>query len=104
MINEVTAIDPLGRTIHLLPSILFFENEEEGILNDVSTIIQKPALLIEAEENHQIHFYYFRSVGWNKTLLLVTRFDNGRWEAYKYEKNPPSEMLSVLLKRGKQII
>ena len=104
MVDEVTTVDPLGRTIHLLPEISFPENEEEGILNDASTIIKKPALLIEIEENNEKQFYYFRSVGWNKTLLLIVRFNGGRWEAYKCIKNPSSQMLSTLLKKGKQLI
>ena len=104
MINEVTAIDPLGKTVHLLPGILFSENEDEGIYDGATTVIKKPALLVEVNENNETQFYYFRSVGWNKTLLLTTRFHEGRWEAFQCLKNPSSEMISALLKKGKHII
>jgi hypothetical protein len=86
MANEVTTIDPLGKTIHLLPAILFPDNKAGEIYDDAATVIQKPAILIEANENNETEYHYFRSVGWNNTLLITVRFKNGRWEAYKCVK------------------
>jgi hypothetical protein len=104
MPNESAVIDPLGKTIHLLPDIFFSENETEEIFDDASTVIKKPALLVEVNENDVTQFYYFRSVGWNKTLLIITRWDKDRWEAYRCVKNPSSEELSAILKKGNQLI
>lgn len=104
MANEVTATDPLGKTIYLLPAIFFTENEANEIYDDAATVINKPAMLIEENQNNETQFHYFRSVGWNNTLLLTVRFNNDRWEAYKCIKNPSSQMLSGLLKKGKQIL
>lgn len=104
MLNEVAAKDPLGKTIYLLNGFFFAENEENGIYDDATVVIKKPAILIEADEVDGKEFYYFRSIGWNKTLLLAVRWNNERWEAYKCIKNPSSEMLSEILKKGKQII
>lgn len=103
MPNEVDAIDPLGKTIYLLPGILFTENEADEIYDDAATVIKKPALVIEVNENSKTQYYYFRSIGWNKTLLLVAHWNNERWEAYNCIKNPTSDMLSAILKKGKQI-
>jgi hypothetical protein len=104
MPNEVAVIDPLGKTIYLLPGILFSENEAEEIYDDATVVIKKPALLVEVHENNATQLYYFRSIGWNKTLLIITRRDNERWEAYSCVKNPSSEILSAILKKGKQLI
>ena len=104
MTNEVIVIDPLGQYVHLLPGIPFSENEEQEIYDGAATVITKPAILIEIRQKERTEFYYFRSVGWNKTLLLITRFKDDHWEAYKCVKNPPSEMLSYLLQTGRQII
>ena len=104
MPNEVVVIDPLGKTIHLLPGVFFSENEAEEIYDDATTVIKKPALLVESHENNTTQLYYFRSIGWNKTFLIITKWDHERWEAYSYIKNPSSETLSAILKKGNQLI
>jgi hypothetical protein len=104
MANGVTAIDPLGKTIHLLPGIFFTRNEANEIYDDAAEVIQKPALLVEVHENKETQFYYFRSIGWNNTLLIIARFHSDRWEAYDCIKNPSSKMLSSILKKGTQIL
>ena len=104
MPNEVAVTDPLGKTIYLLPGIFFSQNEVEEVYDDATAIIKKPAMLIEVRENNSTEFYYFRSIGWKKTLLVVTRWSNNRWEAYKCLKNPSSEILSAILKKGKQLV
>ena len=104
MTNDVIATDPLGKTIHLLPADLFAQNESNEIYDDVATVIRKPAMLIEVKENDESQYYYFRSVGWNNTLLIIVRSNNNQWEAYDYIKNPSSQMLSSILKQGKQLL
>ena len=104
MPNEVAAIDPLGKTIFLLPGIFFTENEADEIYDDATTVNKKPAILVEVNENNETQFYYFRSIGWNKTFLIISRWNNERWEAYNFIKNPSSETLSAILKKGKQIL
>lgn len=104
MLNEVAVIDPLGKTIHLLPGIFFSENEAEEIYDDATIVIKKPALHVEVHEKGATQLYYFRSIGWNKTLLIVTRWSNNRWEAYSCVKNPSSETLSAILKKGNHLI
>lgn len=105
MANEVmSVIDPLGRTVFLLPGIAMDKNEEQGIFDGAVTVIQKPAMLIEVSENDETEFYYFRSVGWNYTMLIKVQFKNGRWEAYHCIKNPSNKELTQILKRGKQIL
>lgn len=104
MANEVVALDPFGKTIHLLPVVWFSENETAEIFDDATTVIEKPALVIEVTENNQTELYYFRSVGWNNTLLITVRHTNNRWEAYNFLKNPSSQFLSTILKKGRQIL
>jgi hypothetical protein len=103
MPNEVITTDPLGKTIHLLPADLFTETETSEIYDDATTVIRKPAILIEVKEKDETLYYYFRSVGWNNTLLITVRFNNNRWEAFHYVKNPSNQMLSSVLRKGKQL-
>lgn len=104
MANEVVALDPLGKTIHLLHGVSFDENENGEVYDDVVTVIEKPALVVEVRENGETEFYYFRSVGWNSTLLIKVHHNNDRWEAYDFIKNASSQLLSSVLKKGKQIL
>lgn len=103
MAGNLTVIDPLGKLIHLLPEIFTTENDAEEIYDDAAMVIKKPAVIIEANENGAVQYYYFRSVGWNRTLLIIAHWNNSQWEAYKCIKNPSSEMLVNLMKKGKQI-
>lgn len=104
MINEVIAKDPFGKIIHLSPGMIFTKNDPDEIYDDAATVIKKPAIIIEVKENDESQLYYFRSVGWNNTLLITAKFNNGRWEAYECLKNPSSEVLSAVLKKGKQLL
>lgn len=104
MTNEVIAQDPFGKTIYILPGIFFTEIESAEIYDDAATVIKKPAIVVEVTENNETQFYYFRSVGWNSTLLIEVRLNNERWEAYACVKNPSGEMLLSVLKNGKQIL
>jgi hypothetical protein len=104
MANEVMSInDPLGKQIFLLEGIRIAENDPD-IYDDAITVIEKPAMMIEVNENNETEFYYFRSIGWHNTLLIMARFQNGRWEAYQRIANPPYDDLIELIKKGKQII
>ena len=104
MPGELTATDPLGNTVHLLPEVYFKEDTESGIYDDVTTVINKPAALIEINENGEIQYFYYRSVGWSNALLIISRYHNDRWEAFSLVQNPSVDMMSALLKKGKQII
>jgi hypothetical protein len=104
MINEVAVMDPLGKLIYLPPDLFTKQNSAKDIFNDVSTVITKPAILIEVMENEQLQFYYFRSIGWNKTFLIIIHQINDRWEVHQCIRNPAGETLAAVLKKGKQIL
>jgi hypothetical protein len=107
MTNEVTPVtDPLGNTIFLSQGICMDENQKTDpeVYDSAITVIQKPAILVKMETDHQLEHYYFRSIGWHNTMLIIARFKNERWESHKCVRNPSSEVLSELLKNGKQLI
>jgi len=104
MLDDVALIDPLGKTIYFLADLFTKQNSGNGVLNDVTEVITKPAILVEVQENDQTRFYYFRSVGGNKTFAIIVRRINDQWQAYHCIKNPAGEMLSMVLKKGKQIL
>ncbi len=102
--EEIKVLDPLGKTIYLPLGICDKEDTQQDIYDDVQTVIQKPAILIEVTENSENYFYYFRSIGWNQTLLITVHLRNSQWEAVHCQKNPSTRELSFILKKGKQII
>jgi hypothetical protein len=106
MANEViSVIDPLGNTIYLQENICV-ENEKPDpeIYDTAINVIQKPAMLIKVEKDHSVQHYYFRSVGWQNTMLISVVFASGKWLSDKCVRNPSNEELSELLKAGKQIL
>jgi hypothetical protein len=105
MANEVIpVVDPLGNTIYLLED-LCVENEEPDpeIYDTAITVIKKPAMVIETKNDHSIQHYYFRSVGWQNTILISVLLKSGKWLSDKCWRNPTYQELSDLLKTGKQI-
>ena len=106
MANEVMSIvDPLGNTIILLEG-LCFENEkpDPGVYDTVVNVIQKPAMMISVETDHSTLHYYYRSIEWHNTMLISVLYKNGKWYSEKCIRNPSNEVLSILLKSGKQIL
>ena len=107
MTEEVTYInDPLGRKICIAKNLCSLENEEIDTLDlfdDLFSVITKPAILIEASGTPK-EFCYFRSIGWNLSVLIKVKFIDHCWEAYSCIINPSDEVIVSLLKNGKQII
>ena len=97
--------DPFNKLIYLIEGICDVgEEQDTEIYDDVSMAIQKPAICIEVNHNKIKEFYYFRSVGWQSTILIRVHFINDRWETAHCEKNPSNERLSEILKKGKQLL
>ena len=106
MANEATMVtDPLGNQIYLLQASLLHSGSKKmgEIYDDIVTVIKKPAILIRVNGDPD-ELYYYRSIGWHHTILLVVRFQNGRWETHQCIQDPPAEQLSGLMKKGKQLI
>ena len=101
---EDEVIDPLGKSIYLPADLFTKQNSAANIFNDVFTVITKPAILVEVTENGQVQFYFFRSIGWNKTFLIIIRQINDRWQVHQCIRNPAGETLAAVLKKGKQIL
>ena len=107
MVDEERIIeDPLGNRIRFLnASCETNDPESEGeIYDDTVRVIQNPAILIEYGNGAQMEMYYYRSIGWNDTLLIKTRRVNGEWEVYYCERNPESTVVHELLRTGKQLM
>jgi hypothetical protein len=104
MANEARAVtDPLGNAVFLLDDLSKF-TAKGGIYDDATTVITKPALVIETIEDNEKEMHYFRSIGWDHTMLITVHFRNNRWEASSYLRDPPNDMLAVILKKGKQLL
>jgi len=98
-----TVTDPLGNPV-LLPGDLFKLTPKAGIYDDASAVITKPALVIEINNGNEIEMYYFRSIGWDHTMLITVRQKNDRWEASSLERDPPNEILADIMKKGRQLL
>jgi len=106
MANDVrTVTDPLGNTIHLLQDIHLMSCENEKDMYDSpETVISKPAMLIEVTRELKKQMYYFRYVGGERTMLILVDYNGSRWEITECIRNPPNEMLSKIMKSGKQLL
>ena len=107
MTNEAKPVkDPLGKIIFLLHGICEDGDETpETVSFDFAVaVISKPALVYESQEGDARFLYYFRSVDWHNTMLIVVQFHNDRWESLKCIKNPSVEELTGIMKKGNQLL
>ena len=106
MKDEVVYIeDPVGHRISLakkLCSISNTETEGNDLYDDLYSVIKKPALLIQTDIPIELHYY--RSVGWQFSILIKVKWNTRNWEAYKCIINPSDTDIVALMKKGKQII
>jgi hypothetical protein len=98
-----TVTDPLGNVV-LLPGDLFKLTPKAGIYDDASAVITKPALLIEINNGNEKEMFYFRSIGWDHTMLIMVGQRNDQWEAVSYQRDPPNELLADIMKKGRQLL
>jgi len=106
MNNDVRIItDPLGNNIYLPHECGVIRNEEANEnYDDASTVIMKPAMLFRVEDGTTETLFYFRSVGWHKTMLIIVKYQESKWKSTQCMMNPPNEMLSEIMKDGRQLI
>lgn len=98
--------DPLGRIISFSKKLCSLEIEHidsHDPYDDLSSVIAKPAILIETSDL-PVKLFYFRSIGWQLSVLIKVKFEKRLWEAYKCIINPSDADIVGLLKKGKQII
>lgn len=101
MENKTTIItDPRNREVHL-PDGLCMQGGAEGLppnaYEDYAKVVETPACIIEWPDEH---VFYFRSLGWNFTVLIETAFMDDRWLATACYKNPDPAYIRTLLKDG----
>jgi len=107
MEQERIVTDPLGHRVQL-PQELSQQLSTTGTpprWDEIGEVVRKPALLLElAGETPATQLYYYRSMGWNTTLLLIAKQHNEHWRAIRCIQNPSSELMNELLKTGRQLI
>lgn len=98
--------DPLGNEVHV-PENLCNEWGEilktEEIYDDVCAVIQKPAMLFQVRDG-KVENYYFRAIGWNKSLLVGTVSQDGNYTAFECRHNPSATDMQNILLAGKRLI
>jgi hypothetical protein len=98
--------DPLGNEVRLPSTITELDGslrEMQDIFDDVCTVIEKPSLLFQLIDG-SIEQYYFRAIGWNKTMLIGAERKEGFYQAFTYEMDPPKDRIAQLFSLGKQVL
>jgi ATP-dependent RNA circularization protein (DNA/RNA ligase family) len=94
--------DPLGKVIYF-PLGICIQGEDidaEDIYDDFKRVIESPACIIEMHDSRK---FYFRALGWNLNILLEVVLQEDKWVAINCIKNPDTDYISTLLKKGKFI-
>ena len=102
---QKTLIDPLGNEILLSPSICEHSGlriRNDDFIDDATTVIEKPALILKLVEGH-IEQYYYRAVAWNHSLLIGASKVDGHLQAQECVHNPTKEQLIKMFEKGEVI-
>jgi hypothetical protein len=102
----IIVTDPLGNEIAIANEVLQVNEKiwkEEGVIDDVTKVIQKPLMLFRMNEGN-VDFFYFRAIGWNKTMLIGVQKREEHLEAVNYEIDPPVATIGILHKNGERMI
>ena len=107
MANEARIItDPLGNLVRIAPTLcdigplpVHYET-----FDDLFDVIRRPVMLIELSDSPILQLCYYRSIGWDTTLLIITKKTDDEWEAFRCIHNPSPVTVSDLLKKGRQLI
>jgi len=107
MANEERIItDPLGNQVRIEPSLCDagLQPTHSDTYDDPFDVIRRPIMLIELSDSPTPQLCYYRSIGWDTTLLIMAKKMDDEWEAYRCIKNPSPETVTDLLKKGRQLI
>ncbi len=106
MNNTETVIDPLGNEVLLPQSLSDLTSlgiDMQEIFDKPSKVIEAPAMMMQVSGATFDENYYFRSVGWENSLLIGTKKIAGKWTVYTILKNPSSQQLREIYKTGNNI-
>jgi hypothetical protein len=67
-------------------------------LDDLSSIISKPAFLIQGKGGE---LWYFRLIDRDTNLLVAARSEGGIFRVFYHESNPSATQIEDLLKKGR---
>lgn len=103
--EEMSVKDPVGNLV-VLSGRTPPAGTENNFVNaeELSTVIARPAMLIEVLQDHVRFLYYFRSIDWHQTMLVEVREAGGQLSIHGVRHNPGSEEISALLKKGRQLV
>jgi hypothetical protein len=97
--------DPLGNSIFLLPDVCMPVEKAFLYTNEAATtVITRPAMVVEVTENGIKSRFYYRSIEWQHTMLIEVRFNDNRWETYRCIENPSSDVLAEIVNKGRHLL
>jgi hypothetical protein len=103
--NNLLLIDPLGNEVILPETLCDFTKLEVDaceVYDKPSRVIEAPAIMLEVMQGPAENYYY-RSLGWESNLLIVTKKIEGKWTAHKVMKNPSGKQLSDIYKKSREV-
>jgi hypothetical protein len=100
--DVVILIDPTGTRISVGKHFICdTDAPADDLYNGIIDVIERPALIIESSA--LLRRFYFRSVGWNHTMLITTNYTNDVWLVTRCQFDPDNAVLSTLYMQGKQV-
>lgn len=104
MKTERAIQDPLGNNVLVDDTICNLQHYNlEEIYDDVIAVIEKPALVFRIENGTIEHFYY-RSIGWNKTLMVIAQKIQQYFHAKECIVDPTKTFMASIFEKGEQLI
>lgn len=98
--------DPFGNEVAIQQAVFEFARQliqSEDVLDDIHKVIERPAMIFKMKEGC-LQLFYFRAIGWNRTMLIEVQKTNQHFEVVNYEVDPPLPRLAELNLKGERLI
>jgi hypothetical protein len=95
--------DPFGFRVIILDESCFTNEvtSDPEIYNGFQTVIERPAFIIVLPDNSPAERYYYRSIGWTKTVLIRVQKKDENWEANECVFDPSDALIKQLAAQGR---
>lgn len=95
--------DPFGFRILILGESCFPKEvtSDPEIYNGFQTVIERPAFIIVLPDHSPPERYYYRSIGWSKSVLIRAQQLEGNWQANECTFDPKDTFIKQLAAQGR---
>jgi len=77
--------------------------QSEDILDNIYKVIERPAMIFKTSGD-AVQLYYFRAIGWHRTILIQAKQTDQHFHVAGYQLDPSLQQISQLQSTAQRLI